>query len=216
MNARCICAGMIAMLVASGPISAEEGSFRYVEKHGSRSIAVACTVTRAADSVTVATTSEAVADEIRWERGKGTVAWTTKDAGGRTNLSARRSGDTITVRGTLDGRQVQRELRVGGAPWYQIFGPAIIDLLPPGTAAQEFWVVNPDDLAVHKMLVRRAGTERIEVNGLTSLAERIHFSPAGALAPFWGADFWYRVSDGAWIYSKLPEDGGITVTAIAP
>jgi hypothetical protein len=129
MNARCICACTIARFVASGPISAEEGSFRYVETHGSRSIAVVCTVTRTADSVTVATASEAFTD---------------------------------------------------------------------------------------KMLVRRAGTERIEVNGVTSLAERIHFSPAGALAPFWGADFWYRVSDGAWIYSKLPEDGGNTVTAIAP
>ncbi len=75
-------------------------------------------------------------------------------------------------------------------------------------------MLDPADLAAHKMQVRRAGMERITVGGQAVDAEKIHFSPAGALAPFWGADFWYRRSDHLYISSRLPEHGGVTVTTI--
>ncbi len=130
------------------------------------------------------------------------------------NLSGRRSGNVITLTGTLGGKQVSRELSIDGAPWYQIFGPAMADLLPPGVDRREFWVVNPADLSAHKMMVRRAGAESINLKGGKVAAERVHFSPAGALAPFWGADFWYRASDALWVFSRLPEDGGLTVTTV--
>ena len=58
------------------------------------------------------------------------------------------------------------------------------------------------------------GTERITLGGVMLDTFKIHFSPAGALAPFWGADFWYRQSDGLYVFSRLPEHGGITVTTI--
>jgi hypothetical protein len=64
------------------------------------------------------------------------------------------------------------------------------------------------------MQVKRAGTERITIRGSAVETFKIHFSPAGALSPFWGADFWYRQSDGTYVSSRLPENGGITVTTI--
>ena len=111
----------------------------------------------------------------------------------------------IRVAGRLKGKEVTRELRVDTAPWYQIFGPCIADLLSPDPVRKEFWVVSPDDLSTHKMLARQTGTERREVAGVQVDTFKVHFSPAGALAPFWGADFWYRPSDSAWLLSRLPE-----------
>ena len=88
------------------------------------------------------------------------------------------------------------------------------ELLPQGEEQREFWVMNPDDISAHKMLVRRAGRERITVNGVAVDAEKIHLSPAGALALFWGADFWYRPSDALYVLSRMPEQGSMTVATI--
>lgn len=85
------------------------------------------------------------------------------------------------------------------------------DLLPPGMAEREFWVIDSEDFTPHKMLVLRAGAEILPFRGSRIETEKIHFSPAGALAPFWGADFWYRQRDAVWLYSRLPENGGVTV-----
>ena len=54
----------------------------------------------------------------------------------------------------------------------------------------------------------------ITIRGAAVDTFKIHFSPAGALAPFWGADIWYRASDGAYVSSRLPENGGTTLTTI--
>jgi len=119
-----------------------------------------------------------------------------------------RTGNVIHVTGTLKNKKVERDVKVDPAPWYQVFGPLLQDLLPEGSPQTDFWVVNPDDLSAHKMQVKRAGSERITIRGAAVDTFKIHFSPAGALAPFWGADFWYRASDGAYVSSRLRKMAG--------
>jgi hypothetical protein len=171
-------------------------------------------VSRTAQEVVARSTGGGVANEIHWVPGTGTVSWREKDAGLDNDLYAERTGDIIRMKGRLRGRQTEREVRVDAAPWYQIFGPIMSDLLPPAVAQREFWVINPEDFTAHKMLVRRAGAESISFRNTLVPTDRIHFSPAGVLAAFWGADFWYRQRDGAWLYSRLPESGGITVNEL--
>jgi hypothetical protein len=207
--------GTLLLLLAAARAFAQEAGRRYVESHGDRRGVVVFSVVRTADGFVVSSVASASSEEGRWVAGTGLVSWRQWDPGTGTGLLGVRTGNTIRLSGALQGKPVDREVRVDPAPWYQIFGPAMLDLLPPDAAHREFWVVNPADLSAHKMQVRRAGTETVRVNGESVPATRIHFSPAGALAPFWGADFWYRLSDGAWVYSRLPEDGGLTVTTIA-
>ena len=82
------------------------------------------------------------------------------------DLHGRQAGDVIHVTGTLKGKAVERDVRVDSAPWYQVFGPLLDELLPEGAAQQEFWVVDPGDLAPHKMQVKRAGPERVTIKGI--------------------------------------------------
>lgn len=193
---------------------AEEAQRRYVETHGERTQVVRFAVVRFADGFVVSSVGAFSAETGRWVAGTGLVSWQQKDPSKGNDLSARRDGAVNHIAGTLGGAAVSRDVRIDGAPWYQIFGPAMADLFPPGKDRQDFWVVNPADLSAHKMLARRAGGDTIEVDGTRVPAQRIHFSPAGTFAPFWGADFWYRSSDAAWVYSRLPEDGGLTVTTM--
>ena len=196
-------------------LRAEEGTLRYVKTFGSTTRIVEYSVTRTAEGVDVSSSGSEPSDDTHWIPGRGTVTWHEVDAAMGTDLRAERTGDTIRVRGKLKGRQVVKEVRVDAAPWYQIFGPAIGDLVPPGSSRTEFWVLSPDDLVAHKMVAARAGVERIDINGKKVNAVRVHFSPAGIFSGLWGADFWYRPSDSAWIYSRLPENGGVTITTLA-
>lgn len=203
-----------AATLCAVPLCAEEGVLRYVQAHGSASSTLEVEVSRSPDGMKVKSEAGGRSEESLWVPGRGTISWRLTDPAAASDLHAERNGDVIRVTGSLKGREVDRELRVDAAPWYQIFGPGIADLLSPDAARMEFWVVNPDDLATHKMLARQAGTERREVTGAQVDTFKIHFSPAGALAPFWGADFWYRPSDSAWLFSRLPENGGLTTTTI--
>jgi hypothetical protein len=210
-------AGLLVLLLLVLPLvslNAQESARRYVETHGKRTSVVEYRVSRAGDEISVDVTGGVTSSTIRWRSGLGTYDWQMTDAAAGTSLHGRRTGDVIHVTGTLKNRTVERDVRVDAAPWYQVFGPLLEELLPEGAAQQEFWVVDPGDFAPHKMQVKRAGSEKVTIKGIAVDAARIHFSPAGALAPFWGADFWYRQGDGMYVSSRLPEGGGTTVTTI--
>ena len=200
--------------VACASLDAQIEKRHYRETNGSRVSAVEYTVNRAGGQINLRSTGGTTDDEIQWAPGTGTILW--KETNGRvgTDLTGERKGDMIHVTGRLRGKEIDKEIHVDGAPWYQIFGPIVNDLLPADVQQREFWVVNPDDLAPHKMLVRRAGAELLAFRGSRIETNKIHFSPAGMLAGFWGADFWYRQQDGEWIYSRLPEDGGMTINEL--
>jgi hypothetical protein len=169
-------------------LNAQEVSLRYTETHGQQVAAVEYRVSRSGGDAAVSSTGGAATDDVHWRQGAGTVDWQMTDAKVGSALHGQRAGDVIHVTGTLKNKTVDRDVKVDPAPWYQIFGPLLEDLLSAGASQQEFWVVNPDDLSAHKMQVRRAGAERITIRGTAMDTNRIHFSPAGALSPFWGAD----------------------------
>jgi hypothetical protein len=205
---------LLAAALCALPLSAEEGVLRYTQTRGAGSSTVDVEVTRSTEGIKVKSEGAGRSEESLWVPGRGIISWQLSDPAAASDLRAERTGNMIRVTGRLKGRDVTRELRVDTAPWYQIFGPGIADLLSPESGRMEFWVLNPDDLSTHKMLARQAGTERREIAGAQVETFKIHFSPAGALAPFWGADFWYRPSDSAWLFSRMPENGGSTTTTI--
>jgi hypothetical protein len=205
---------LVLLCVARAGLGAQESTRRYTETHGQKVITIEYRVTRAAEEVTASSTGGDTTELVSWHEGAGTIDWQMTDPAAGSVFHGRRNGDVIHVTGTLKNRKVDRDVRVDKAPWYQVFGPLLDELLPAGVDQKEFWVVDPGDLAPHKMQVKRAGAERIMIKGTAIDAVRVHFSPAGALAPFWGADFWYRQSDEMYVSSRLPENGGVTLTTI--
>jgi hypothetical protein len=202
------------LLVVSLPLFAQVTTFRYTETNGPKTSTREYRILRTEGTIEVTATGDGETEKARWTSEAGTVFWQLSNSGAGTDVAAERTGDTVRVAGTFKGRKVARDIRIDHAPWYQVFGPLIAELLPAGSAQREFWVVNAEDWSAHRMQVRRIGVERIPVGGVATDALKVHFSPAGALAPFWGADFWYRPSDSTWIFSKLPENGGLTVATL--
>ena len=205
---------VLACLLTAAALSAQDSALRYSEVHGQQVAAVEYRISRTGGEVSLSSTGGGTESAIRWQLSVGTSDWQMTDQKAGTALHGIRTGNVIHVTGTLKNRPVERDVKVDPAPWYQVFGPLLQELLPAGAAQADFWVVNPDDLSAHKMQVKRAGSERITIRGAAVDTIKMHFSPAGALAPFWGADFWYRASDGVYVSSRLPENGGTTVTTI--
>ncbi len=186
----------------------------YTEARGSVLTTVRYSVSRDGQSFVVDSVGPGSTEQVRWTPGVGTTQWKVTEPASGNDFLAERTGNVIRVSGTQKGKAVSRQVKVDGAPWYQVFGPLMKELLPAGSAQREFWVVDPSDFAPHKMQVRRAGTERLTIRGTAVDTAKIHFSPAGALSAFWGADFWYRQSDGLWVTSRLPEGGAVTVSTV--
>ena len=206
---------LCVLMLPGAFLHSQQVTVKYLETHGAKSAVMEYGVAQTAQGIRVTSIGGGSAEEMLWVPGTGAVAWRQTDGSAGTDLRGERTGGVILFSGTLKGKSVSREVKVDGEPWYQIFGPIITELLAQEKQQRDFWVVNPDDLAPHKMMARRAGAEQITLAGVLTPAVKIHISPAGALAPFWGADFWYRPQDSAWLYSKLPENGGLTVTTIA-
>jgi hypothetical protein len=204
----------VVLATAAPAVRGHAQARRYVEARGPAISTVEYRLSREGPSTLLTSVGPDSTDEIRWIPGSGTVEWRLTEPGTSSDILARRTRDVIRITGVLKNRAVDREVKVDGAPWYQVFGPLMEELLPPGSARREFWVLDPDDLSPHKMQVRRDGKERVTIRGTPVDAVKIHFSPAGALAPFWGADFWYRQSDGLWVTSWLPEHNAVTVSTV--
>jgi hypothetical protein len=205
---------LVLLLSASLPLFGQETILRYSQTHGGVSSRVEYRILRTAGTVEITEAGNGATEKVRWTDDTGTVSWQQAIPAEGTDFGAERAGTTVRVKGTFKGRKIEKEIRIDAAPWYQVFGPLIAELLPAGSSQREFWVMNWDDLSAHRMMVRRAGRERITVNGAATDALKIHFSPAGALAPFWGADFWYGPTEAAWLVSRLPENGGVTVATL--
>jgi hypothetical protein len=205
---------ILCCLVSAAGLSAQDSALSYTEVHGQQASTVEYRVSRAGGEASLSSTGGSTETTIRWQPSIGTFDWQMTDLKAGSVLHGVRIGNVIHVTGALKNKKVERDVKVDPAPWYQVFGPLLQDLLPEASPQTDFWVVNPDDLSAHKMQVKRAGSERITIRGAAMDTFKIHFSPAGALAPFWGADFWYRASDGVYVSSRLPENGGMTVTTI--
>ena len=119
--------------------------------------------------------------------------WQPSNSGAGTNVTAERTEDTVRVSGTFKGQEgLAEDIRMDHAPWYQVFGPLIAELLPAGSAQREFWVVNAEDWSAHKMQVRRIGVESIPVGGVATDALKVHFSPDRGTGAVTGACYVQR------------------------
>ena len=171
-------------------------------------------VSRGAEGIKVASEGGGRSEESLWVPGRGIISWRLTDPAAGSDLRAERTGDIVRVTGRLKGREITRELKIDTAPWYQIWGPghrgsALLRHRADGIlGSQSRRPCNAQDARPAGRL-GTPGNRRAQVDTF-----KIHFSPAGALAPFWGADFWYRPSDSAYLFSRLPENGGLTITSI--
>ena len=121
-----------------------------------------------------------------------------------TTLAVRR-GDTVAVSGRLGGDAVGGTVEMGDAPWIQSIERSLRAFVLDGKPGdrRRFSVVQPDNLSARTLEARIMEDEEVVILGRPIAARRIRISLPGIGALFWRSHYWYRLSDGLFVQSKV-------------
>lgn len=190
---------LLVLLAASGSTST------YREDAGGRSIhtfTVTDTPTGHAIHVTREGGGYSAVEDFVLDRSWHTVAWTHVDVKRGTRVTARRNGATIVLEGKHEGDAVFEEYDAGTQPWHQIMPIDLEPFVRSGKESFRYWAIGitgPGALKMATFEATREGTSRVTVGGKPVDAVHVRISLTGLLRPFWGADYWFRASDGKWL-----------------
>lgn len=127
------------------------------------------------------------------DREYNTRRWRVITADGETNLTAVRTGNTLSVSGRFKGKPVNRHLDIDDCPWYQATSLSLRGLIDSDHAECIFWTIRFDTLTAHKIKAVKKGVEKLE-SADTML--HIRLTLPGLLAPFWKSDYWFALPQG--------------------
>lgn len=137
--------------------------------------------------------------EIAWLTEDGaTRRWEFREPDTETTVTAERSGEIIAVTGTLQGREVRREVR-SDKEWHQLIEHALEDFAVSGRQSTRLWSFRSDSMDLTEFRAERQGTEALDLPG--GMVETVHVEVrlTGLFSAFWHADYWFRATDGRFV-----------------
>lgn len=111
------------------------------------------------------------------------------------NIKAWRTGDTLFVRGVINGKQVNEQYAVDEAPFYQTLTYSLRDFLSSGKKQVVFWMLHPETYKPFKIQATKGGTSTISLYGKETEVQHIRIRVSGILSILWHGDYWYRTDD---------------------
>lgn len=111
------------------------------------------------------------------------------------HVRAWRTGNTLYVRGTIDGKKIDRRFRVDEAPWYQPLTYSLRGFLSTDKKQVDFWMLHPDTYKPYKIQATKEDTGTINLYGRKTRVQHIRIRISGILYMLWHGDYWYRTGD---------------------
>ncbi len=109
-------------------------------------------------SITTNKGNEQIMEELLCDSAWRTSWWHYRSAGSSTDLTAKRSGDSIGLSGFLRGKPVTKTLCIDGNPWYQLVTMAMQTIAADSAIKARYWAVSIEGLAVLKAVPFRVAT----------------------------------------------------------
>lgn len=137
------------------------------------------------------------------DKGLGTLVW--QHEYDNTIVRARREGDTVIITGRGEGAPHDGAIELDEPRWVQSIERSLRTFIGSGAPGDRlrFLVVQPDNLTARTLVARIMGDEEIEVNGIPVATRRVRISLPGIGSIFWRSNYWYRLSDGLFVQSKV-------------
>jgi hypothetical protein len=138
-----------------------------------------------------------------------TISWTFRVPGEGTELSAKRTGGTISVSGRFKGRPFEKTFDTGGAPWYE-YQELSLDAFGAG-AAQGILFATIDRAAMKlaRFRARKTGPAEIDIRGTKVHAVESVLLIEGIPEILLRSRLWQREVDGRYLRLLVPPFGGI-------
>ena len=147
----------------------------------------------------------------------GTRQWELRDDKADHNFVAKRTDNTIYIKGNFHGKPVEKTVKIDEDVWYNKLDHGLSAFAVSDQQELSFWVLKLlSDMDPIKMTAEKEGTERLRMGERTYDAVKVkltlnHF----ILSKLWSARCWYRASDGLFLrYEGANGRPGTPVTVI--
>lgn len=120
------------------------------------------------------------------------------------DIRAARDGDEIIIRGTDQGKTLNKILKIDSDKWCQSMTFSLRELVSgSGKDVDKFWVVRQDNLEAVKMKAKRRGTENLDFMGDKLQVDRVVVTIDNKLlSKLWHGDYWFRKKDNLFVQYK--------------
>jgi len=155
-----------------------------------------------------------VSQKYRLDKNLGTLSWEYNSPHDKTNVSAVRKGNVITMKGIDRGNPLDKTFKINELPWNQTFNIGLEEFSRSDAGKMYFWAIGiggPGNMKITKFKVKRKNVERVYLEKMNKKVAAVHvtISLSGLLSMFWTGHYWYRESDGKFLrYRGKNRPGG--------
>ncbi|MFT5388171.1 MAG: hypothetical protein ACI9F2_000222 [Lysobacterales bacterium] len=123
----------------------------------------------------------------------------------KTNLNIQREGNRLFLKGTLNGKALNREIKLDSKPFY--FSPKfnLTKFVNTGIKEIRFWTLRKDEFTKYLMVAKNRGVEKIVIEGKEIEVIKVKYSATGPGARFYKRTYYYRKSDGMFVKKVAPK-----------
>jgi hypothetical protein len=114
---------------------------------------------------------------------------------GKNEITARRIGNSLAIRGTRYGKEITKTVALDDRPWYQPLSFSLGKFLSSTEAQTSFWIIRADKIEVVAMTAEKVGEETLFFENGEVDAHKVEIRAEGFLAKMWHGTYWYRKSD---------------------
>ena len=130
------------------------------------------------------------------------ISYTAQKEGGGATYSCKRTGGSLELVTKMGDREIVKNYNVGRSAWVQEFGFGLRPFMASGAGSLKFYIINPKDLSMHKLVAKKEGLESITIGDKAFKVEKVKITLTGLKSLFWTAYAWFDTESGNMIMYK--------------
>jgi hypothetical protein len=148
------------------------------------------------------------------------IKWRFRNPDNGTDISAERTGEFVSVTGSVKNKEFNEKLEIGDLPWYQEWGYGwglgLSGFIFSDEKTKYFWRINPGNLSSNKYEARKETFDTLDIDGKKAECVIVKINMTGLFKFVWNGKLWFRKSDGMYVYSKMtkPAQGNFTTVQL--
>ena len=137
--------------------------------------------------------------EINCNKDYATLSWEYTNRNLGIQILAQRIGDRILVIGEHKNKEIRQEFAIDNQPWFEFIEVSLTPFIESPDKSKEFWILQPYDLKLYKMVAMKQKIETITVNNNSIEAFNVKVTLSGFASVFWKVNYWFRKTDGVYV-----------------
>ncbi len=186
----------LLLVVCLGTYTCVDGkTYIYKETTGNNSMTTNLTQDDGLNDITISFSNNNETHQLVCSKDYATKTWKYSNTTQGTAIEAERAGDIIKLKGTLNKKEIQNNIKIDQAPWFEFIEVSLVNFLKSNDQTTAFWMIQPNNLKTYKMIAKKKNTEVITVNDQKIEAMKVTVTLQGFLSMFWSVNYWFRISD---------------------